>query len=78
MIGVDTDQAPMIDERYKEGICITSAMKGIRQTVIAELQKIRDEKWESGNKILGLVSSEDPELNYVQLPLETWRMKKVN
>lgn len=76
MIGVDSDQAPIIDRDYKEGICITSAMKDIRNTVINRLEDLYvNKKWEKGFKDLGLISSEHPELNYVQLPLDTWRMK---
>ena len=77
MIGVDSDQSPIIDRDYGEGICITSAMKGIHQTVVAKLEQYyHDHIWEKGIQYLGLVSSEDPEQNYVQLPLETWRMEK--
>ena len=76
LIGVDTDQSYIIDEDYKEGICITSAMKGIKQTVIAKLEELyTTQNFEKGFNYLGLVSSENPELNYVQLPIETWRMK---
>ena len=77
MIGVDSDQAPIIDRDYKEGLCITSAMKGIKQTVIAKLEDYYfNHIWEKGIRYLGLVSSEEPEKNYVQLPLEHWRMEK--
>ena len=76
MIGVDSDQAPIIDNNYKEGICITSAMKGIKQTVIDKLEELYFQHiWEKGINDLGLVSSEEPEKNYVQLPLENWRLK---
>ena len=76
MIGVDTDQAPIIDRDYKEGICITSAMKGIKQTVIDKLNEYYfDHVWNQGMNYLGLVSSENPELNFVQLALDHWRMK---
>ena len=76
MIGVDTDQAPIIDRDYKEGICITSAMKGIKQTVIDKLNEYYfDHIWNQGMNYLGLVSSENPELNFVQLALDHWRMK---
>jgi basic membrane protein A len=76
MIGVDVDQAPVIDRDYGEGICITSAMKGIKQTVIDKLGELYyDRVWEKGISYLGLVSSEQPEHNYVQLPMDTWRMK---
>ncbi len=76
MIGVDSDQAPIIDKDYKPGICVTSAMKGIKQTVIDKLEAYyREGKWDQGIQKLGLESSEYPEHNYVQLPLETWRME---
>ncbi len=76
MIGVDSDQSSIIDKDYGEGICITSAMKGIKQTVIDKLNDLYvDHVWESGISNLGLVSSENPERNYVQLPMDTWRMK---
>lgn len=76
MIGVDSDQAPIIDRDYKEGMCITSAMKGIKQTVIDKLEELyRDNIWEKGINYLGLVSSENPEHNYIQLPMNDWRMK---
>ena len=49
MIGVDSDQAPIIDRDYKEGICITSAMKGIKQTVIDKLDDYYSHDiWEKG------------------------------
>ncbi len=76
MIGVDSDQAPIIDRDYAPGICITSAMKDIKQTVIDKLEALYFEhKWETNIRFLGLVSSENPKLNYVQLPLDTWRME---
>ena len=76
MIGVDSDQSPIIDRDYGEGICITSAMKGIKQTVIDKLEQLYHEQiWEGGINYLGLVSSSEPEHNYVQLPIDTWRMQ---
>ena len=75
LIGVDNDQAPIIDENYGKDICVTSAMKGIKQTVIAKLDELyKTQKVESGFNNLGLVSSEHPELNYVQLATDHWRM----
>lgn len=75
MIGVDSDQSPIIDRDYEAGMCITSAMKGIKQTVIDKLEELyKEQVWEKGINYLGLVSSEHPEHNYVQLPLDTWRM----
>lgn len=71
VIGVDSDQAPTIDE-YEEGLTITSAMKGLAATVNTVLTDIKDGKWSDyAGKIdnLGLVS-ENPEENFVQLPLE--------
>ena len=77
MIGVDSDQSIIIDRDYKPGICITSAMKGIKQTVIAKLEELyHNNSFETGFTDLGLVSSENPELNFVQLPMDTWRMDK--
>lgn len=71
LIGVDSDQAAIIDT-FEEGLTITSAMKGLAATVKTVLTDIKEGKWDNyKGKIdnLGLVS-EDPEENYVQLPLE--------
>ena len=76
MIGVDSDQAPIIDRDYEVGLCITSAMKDIKRTVIDKLEALyKDNIWDQGINYLGLISSEHPEENYVKLPLETWRME---
>lgn len=72
VIGVDSDQAPTIDA-YGEGITVTSAMKGLAATVNTVLTDIKGGKWSDyAGKIdnLGLIS-ENPEENYVQLPLES-------
>ena len=70
LIGVDTDQAPVIDGQYGEGMTVTSAMKGLAPTTIDTLTDvIKNGKWaDYAGKIvsLGLVS-EDPAANYVQL-----------
>ncbi len=70
VIGVDTDQAPIIDGMYGEGMTITSAMKGLAPTTIDTLTDVVvNGKWaDYAGKIvsLGLVS-EDPAANYVQL-----------
>ena len=70
VIGVDSDQSGIIGE----DITVTSAMKGLAPTVKTALDSIKDGNWESdyAGKIdnLGLVS-ENPEDNYVQLPMET-------
>ena len=74
LIGVDTDQSPVIDGEYGEGMTITSAMKGLRPTTIDTLTDVLvNGNWANyAGKIqtLGLVSA-DPEANYVQLPTAT-------
>lgn len=72
VIGVDSDQSGIINE-YEDGLTITSAMKGLAPTIKNVLTAIKDGKWgDYVGKIdnLGLVS-ENPEENYVQLPMET-------
>ena len=74
VIGVDVDQAAIIDGDYGEGMTVTSAMKGLAATVDTMLSEIVAGNWEKyGGKVenLGLVSGEDPTLNYVQIPLES-------
>ena len=70
VIGVDTDQQPIIDGDYGEGMTVTSAMKGLAPTTIDTLvDVVINGNWESyAGKVatLGLVS-EDPAANYVQL-----------
>ena len=69
VIGVDVDQAGIIDGAYGEGMTVTSAMKGLGATVNTLLGAIKDGKWdEYAGQIqnLGLVS-ETPSENYVQL-----------
>lgn len=71
VIGVDSDQAPIIDT-YGEGLTITSAMKGLAVTVDTVLTEIKAGNWSDYvGKIdsLGLVS-ETAEENFVQLPIE--------
>ena len=74
LIGVDTDQQPIIDGQYGEGMTVTSAMKGLAPTTIDTLTAVvKDGKWaDYAGKIdtLGLVS-EDPAANYVQLSTTT-------
>ena len=77
VIGVDVDQSSKINE-YRDGMCVTSAMKGLGATVDAVLQSILDGNWATySGKIssLGLVSGTDMSVNFVQLPTETWSMK---
>ena len=74
IIGVDVDQAAIIDGAYGEGMTITSAMKGLAPTTIDTLTDVViNGKWaDYAGKIvsLGLVSA-DPEANYVQIPMDT-------
>lgn len=74
MIGVDVDQSASIDADYGEGMTVTSAMKGLAVTVETALDTIKAGEWSTlAGKIdtLGLVSGDDPEANYVQIPEET-------
>ena len=74
VIGVDVDQAGVI-ESYAEvkGLTVTSAMKGLAATVDTMLtETILNGNWDKfGGKIenLGLVSGDDPALNYVGIPM---------
>ena len=73
VIGVDVDQSALIDSQYEEGMCITSAMKGLKPTVKTVLEAIQGDQWtEYGGKVetLGLVG-DDPAANYVALPETT-------
>jgi len=73
VIGVDVDQAATIDGMYGEGMTVTSAMKGLAATVDTLLGEIVAGNFKDyGGQIqnLGLVG-EDPELNYVQIPMES-------
>lgn len=73
VIGVDQDQSAAIDV-YGDNMCVTSAMKGLAVTVDMALSAIvKDGNWDelTGTiENLGIVSDE-PEKNYVQLPMET-------
>ena len=74
VIGVDVDQAAIIDGAYGEGMTVTSAMKGLAPTTIDTLTDIvvngNWDKYVGKIETLGLVS-EDPEANYVQIPMAT-------
>ena len=70
VIGVDVDQAAIIDGDYGEGMTVTSAMKGLAPTVKHMLSEVVAGNFANyGGKIdtLGLVSA-NPEENYVQIP----------
>ena len=74
VIGVDVDQAGIIDGGYGEGMTVTSAMKGLAPTVEHMLTEVAAGNFSNyGGKIetLGLVSGDDPEANYVQIPMES-------
>ena len=72
VIGVDVDQAAIIDGDYGEGMTVTSAMKGLSATVKSVLgDLILNDAWSNyAGKVstLGLIG-EDPEANFVQLPV---------
>ena len=73
--GVDVDQAGIIDGVYGEGMTVTSAMKGLYPATFDTLTDvIVNGNWANyAGKIetLGLVSGDDPTLNYVQIPMES-------
>ena len=76
VIGVDVDQAAIINSlQNTEGMTVTSAMKGLYPTTYDTLTDvIVNGNWEAyAGKIeaLGLVSGDDPTLNYVQIPMES-------
>ena len=74
VIGVDVDQAAIIDTAYETpGMTVTSAMKGLAATVDTLLTGIKAGEWDNyGGKIdnLGLVGNE-PSANYVQIAPST-------
>ena len=71
VIGVDVDQAAIIDGTYGEGLTVTSAMKGLYNTTVNTLSDvILNGNWSKyAGKIesLGLVSA-DVDGNYVGIP----------
>ncbi len=74
VIGVDVDQAATIDGQYGEGMTVTSAMKGLAATVDALLAAIQAGEWDNYKgqiQNLGIVSGDDPEANFVQIPMES-------
>ena len=76
VIGVDVDQAALIDSTYGAGLTVTSAMKGLGATVNTLLASVVDGTFDAtyGGKTLnlGLVSGDDPAANYVQLGTTQW------
>ena len=74
VIGVDVDQSFTLDAGYGEGVTLTSAMKGLGVTVKHMLDEVAAGNFANyGGKAeaLGLVSGDDPDANYVLLPMET-------
>lgn len=72
VIGVDLDQSVTINE-YKDGLTVTSAMKGLQVTIDNVLDAILNDEWdEYVGKIENLgMESPDAAENYVQLSEET-------
>ena len=71
VIGVDVDQAAIIDGGYGAGMTVTSAMKGLAATVDTLLAKVVDGSFQGGQiENLGLVSAVPAE-NYVQIAPST-------
>ena len=79
IIGVDSDQSPIIDA-YGKGMTVTSAMKSLTATVNSTLDSIIfDGAWNKHvGKVenLGLISKDDMSLNYVGLPEDTTQWNK--
>ncbi len=75
VIGVDVDQAAIIDGAYGADMTVTSAMKGLYPATYDALNDvIVNGKWaDYAGKIttLGLISGDNPEANYVQIPMES-------
>jgi basic membrane protein A len=71
VIGVDVDQAAIIDGMFTPGMTVTSAMKGLAATVKSTLAAVVAGTF-AGGKIdtLGLVS-DNPDENYVQIAPST-------
>ena len=73
VIGVDVDQAGIIDGLYGAGMTVTSAMKGLYPATYDALKDvIVNGNWDNYKGViasLGLVSGTDPEANYVQIPM---------
>ena len=74
IIGVDTDQQPVIDKKYGEGITVTSAMKGLYPATYDTLKDVvlngNWDKYAGQIATLGIISDE-PSENYVQIPDST-------
>ena len=75
VIGVDVDQKAIVESTYGEGMCVTSAMKGLAATIEVTLKDVIENgnwaKYSGKIETLGVVSSEDPASNFVQIPYES-------
>lgn len=73
IVGVDVDQSDVINSTYADQMTVTSAMKGLevatKDALITNIENI-SKPIEKKNDRLGIVS-DDPEKNYVGIPLET-------
>lgn len=72
VIGVDVDQGPLINRKYHEHMCLTSAMKGLKISVYNKLvEYVAFSKWESKYDKLSFdasfLESKNPDNNFVQL-----------
>ncbi len=80
VIGVDVDQAAIIDGAYGEGTTVTSAMKGLAPATIDTLfDVVMNGNWANyAGKIdtLGLISGDDASLNYVGIPVATTQFEE--
>ena len=72
VIGVDLDQSVTINE-YKDGLTVTSAMKGLQVTIDNVLDAILNDEWDEYVEKIENLGMESPDAaeNYVQLPEET-------
>ena len=74
VIGVDSDQKADFD-LYEENMAITSALKNVRFSVKYAIETILNGEWDEkcAGKFdkCGLLSADDPERNFVGIPLES-------
>ena len=78
VIGVDVDQAGVIANYAGDAdtsLTVTSAMKGLYPTTVDTLTDViingNWEKYSGKVETLGLVSGDDPTVNYVQIPMDS-------
>ena len=71
VIGVDVDQAGMIDSQYGEGLTLTSAMKGLGTTVTAVLDSLHCGTFQGGRAVTLGVGDGTQEGSFVCLPDST-------